>query len=940
MSQRQNSVECKNENWERMFSEYEHSNNHDLKIEVTNGDVKKVLTVHKNVMAAGSLYLANKISQDTEDNVLEINGLDVNSVSHLINSMYSQVLSMNEANMLKYFETACILQMNRPVIETAKLYLKHRLNTRNVIKIKELAEKYEETDLIDCCVKFKCRNFNDLINSPSLADLSYTDMTRLCNSSSITVKNELDVAAIIKKWVSFNFKAREMYIGPLLKAIRLSTMPSNDLAKLTTENILHNNKFLCRIIKEYQSRLVEMETKIPSKCEHPRSYTPYPCIISIGGIHTDGRNEEKLADVLVSPDNLQTWYKGESMPEHRNAFAITCCKDKVYVIGGHGKDTVDPLDTTFCYTTETNMWTTEKNLPGRRSSAAACSVGNKVYLSGGYLPDPSNRRSTLSEKLEVYQYDTDHKTWTKLTELNHRRSEHTMAAINGELYIVGGKGPKSSCEKIDLKLNKPISIRIAGMNEGRSQHSMDVCNRVLYVAGGYNNGVELQSVEKYDPRSYIWTTMTNNLLSARRMAQMVSLHQNLIIIGGINGMEHIDLIESCLSGDEEMDWTYETRFPKKVIFHGVLVFYPNTLQDEQNSGKAPFQVLKPRQRQSLKMSQRQNSVECINENSERMFSEYGHPNNYDLKLEVTNGDVKKELTVHKNVMAAGSLYLANKITQDTEDNVIEINGLDVESVSHLINVMYKRYQCSSVINVQALSMNEANMCKYFETACILQMNMPVIDTAMFYLKEHLNTRNVIKIKELAEKYEETDLIDYCFKFMCSNFNDLINSPSLADLSHTDMTRLCNSSSIIVRNELDVAAIIKKWVCFNFKAREIYIGTLSKAIRLSTMPSNDLVKFITEKILHNNKFLCRIIKEYHSRLVEIPNRCEHPRSYTPYPCIISIGGIHKDGRNEEKLADVLVSPDNLQTWYEAESMPEHRYAFAITCCEGKNITYNK
>ncbi|KAG1683374.1 Kelch-like protein 8 [Nymphon striatum] len=246
-------------------------------------------------------------------------------------------------------------------------------------------------------------------------------------------------------------------------------------------------------------------------------------------------------------------------------------RNKVYVIGGESKDAVGPLDTTFCYTTETNMWTTEKNLPEKRSFAAACSVGNKVYLSGGCLPDPSNRRSTLSEKLEVYQYDTDHKTWTKLTELINRRSEHTMAAINKELYIVGGKGPKSSCEKIDLNSKIPNAIRIAGMKEERSQHSMDVCNEVLYVAGGCNNGVELQSVEKYDPKSYIWTTMQNNLLSARRMAQMVNLHQNLIIIGGINGMEHLNLIESCLSGDEEMDWTYETRFLKKVIFHGVLV---------------------------------------------------------------------------------------------------------------------------------------------------------------------------------------------------------------------------------------------------------------------------------------------------------------------------------------------------------------------------------
>ena len=79
-----------------------------------------------------------------------------------------------------------------------------------------------------------------------------------------------------------------------------------------------------------------------------------------------------------------------------------------------------------------------------------------------------------------------------------------VAAIEGKLYAVGGKGLEHQVERYDPVTNAWELVN--PMVTGRTDFAVAACQGNLYAAGGVGTGVagRLSSVERYDPTTNAW----------------------------------------------------------------------------------------------------------------------------------------------------------------------------------------------------------------------------------------------------------------------------------------------------------------------------------------------------------------------------------------------------------------------------------------------------
>ena len=79
---------------------------------------------------------------------------------------------------------------------------------------------------------------------------------------------------------------------------------------------------------------------------------------------------------------------------------------------------------------DTDLWKLVSPLVERRSGAGAAALNSNVYAIGGYNGD------TQLNSVERYHPATD--TWTVISPLIHRRSALSATVLKGKLYVVGG----------------------------------------------------------------------------------------------------------------------------------------------------------------------------------------------------------------------------------------------------------------------------------------------------------------------------------------------------------------------------------------------------------------------------------------------------------------------------------------------------------------------
>lgn len=244
----------------------------------------------------------------------------------------------------------------------------------------------------------------------------------------------------------------------------------------------------------------------------------------IGGFTRDGINTNLVERYNFTSNSWDDGIKPLPIPLHHAS--ATANGGKIFVIGGYYGDWV-PSNKLFVYDPITNNWTTGPSMPTSRGSPVSNFVDGKLYVIGGDSNDNS-----LSN---VEVYDPTTKNWTILSPMPTARHHAASAVVDGEIYVIGGRITNSLVnvdivEKYDPKLDKWISD-LSPMPSKRSGIAATSIDGFIYVLGGEQNQDTFNDNERYDPYSDLWS-IEQPMPTARHGLGVTSIDDKIFAIGG------------------------------------------------------------------------------------------------------------------------------------------------------------------------------------------------------------------------------------------------------------------------------------------------------------------------------------------------------------------------------------------------------------------------
>ena len=217
---------------------------------------------------------------------------------------------------------------------------------------------------------------------------------------------------------------------------------------------------------------------------------------------------------------LATWVALAPVITPRQEVAVTAAGGKLYLIGGlQGNVTLSSVEE---YDPKTNRWRIVAPMPQGAHHAAAVTLGNHIYVIGGYRPPAFTPVSS------VFRYDTRLDQWTSVADLPSPRGAVAAAVIDGRIYAAGGaQTPR------ELVVYDPAADRWtqrASMPTGREHHAAVSLGGRLYVAGGRLPS-NTNAFERYDPATNSWTELPP-LPTARSGIAAAVLDGRIYVFGG------------------------------------------------------------------------------------------------------------------------------------------------------------------------------------------------------------------------------------------------------------------------------------------------------------------------------------------------------------------------------------------------------------------------
>ena len=173
---------------------------------------------------------------------------------------------------------------------------------------------------------------------------------------------------------------------------------------------------------------------------------------------------------------------------------------------------------------------------------------NSMIITGGW--DPSTRKYLSSSK--IYTEDDG---WQYYTSLPVPTKYHCQVTVGDSVYVVGGYNTDSgrTGDTYKLSLSSKQWVKQSSLNTPRTSHGCAEWDGGIMVIGGNGNGIKLSSVEKYNPVSNEWFTFTPLPTKLDDM-QVLVWDKDLYVFGGYDGSNYNKKVYK-LKKDED---TWET----------------------------------------------------------------------------------------------------------------------------------------------------------------------------------------------------------------------------------------------------------------------------------------------------------------------------------------------------------------------------------------------
>ena len=129
------------------------------------------------------------------------------------------------------------------------------------------------------------------------------------------------------------------------------------------------------------------------------------------------------------------WHARAPLPRPLTHLGVAGLNGKLYVIGGFSdplKDHVGAVDTAYEYNPATDTWRALAHMKSARGSVGVAALNGKIYAVGGRGLDPDDGRHDRSLRSATNQ-------WTELAALPRARDHLAVVAADGKRHAIGGR---------------------------------------------------------------------------------------------------------------------------------------------------------------------------------------------------------------------------------------------------------------------------------------------------------------------------------------------------------------------------------------------------------------------------------------------------------------------------------------------------------------------
>jgi N-acetylneuraminic acid mutarotase len=253
----------------------------------------------------------------------------------------------------------------------------------------------------------------------------------------------------------------------------------------------------------------------------------------------------------------QAWSKLKTNPVAVHHAAAAAAGDKFYVFGGFrnpdtGKSGWWPEDKAWVYDTKAQQWSALPPMPTPRGALAATEAGGKIYVVGGAkipagtdLPNGLGPGGPVEMLGTLEVFDPANNSWTSLKPMSLPRNHHGVAAVDGKLFVMGGRVGSSFSGGWSTNATTTEIYDIASgtwstaapLPTARSGIGVAALGGKIYVLGGEgwvgDFGGVFRANEAYDPNRNSWAGQLR-MPTPRHGFAVAVIEGKLYAVSGVN----------------------------------------------------------------------------------------------------------------------------------------------------------------------------------------------------------------------------------------------------------------------------------------------------------------------------------------------------------------------------------------------------------------------
>ncbi|XP_066887785.1 kelch-like protein 3 isoform X9 [Kogia breviceps] len=493
------------------------------------------IEAHRVVLAACSPYFCAMFTGDMSESKakkIEIKDVDGQTLSKLIDYIYTAEIEVTEENVQVLLPAASLLQL-MDVRQNCCDFLQSQLHPTNCLGIRAFADVHTCTDLLQQANAYAEQHFPEVMLGEEFLSLSLDQVCSLISSDKLTVSSEEKVFEAVISWINYEKETRLEHMAKLMEHVRLPLLPRDYLVQTVEEEALIKNNNTCKdfLIEAMKYHLLPLDQRLLIK--NPRTKPRTPVSLPKVMIVVGGQAPKAIRSVECYDFEEDRWDQIAELPSRRCRAGVVFMAGHVYAVGGfNGSLRVRTVDV---YDGVKDQWTSIASMQERRSTLGAAVLNDLLYAVGGFDGSTGKlyavggydgaSRQCLST---VEQYNPATNEWTYVADMSTRRSGAGVGVLSGQLYATGGHdGPlvRKSVEVYDPGTN--TWKQVADMNMCRRNAGVCAVNGLLYVVGGDDGSCNLASVEYYNPVADKWTLLPSNMSTGRSYAGVAVIHKPL-----------------------------------------------------------------------------------------------------------------------------------------------------------------------------------------------------------------------------------------------------------------------------------------------------------------------------------------------------------------------------------------------------------------------------